>query len=157
METSRLLLVSVFCDSRHSPYISHLLTVIQFFHQAIVKFVWNFLHFSCPDYKLCRISKETTRDISRRISLLPRYYIQNLISKFRKTICHRKDIVISATYPYCAIIFQLPFLSGFCSRHCLAVIPNIAMLRTSASSAYFIAACSRVTSFGIRFSLIASV
>ena len=44
--------------------------------------------------------------IYKRISLLPRYYIQNLISKFRKTICHRKDIVISATYPYCAIIFQ---------------------------------------------------
>lgn len=39
----------------------------------------------------------------------------------------------------------------------LAVIPNMTIFKTSASSAYFRAACSRVTSAGMRFALIASV
>ena len=44
-------------------------------------------------------------------------------------------------------------MSGLSSRHCLAVMPNIATFSTSASSAYFIAACSRVTSAGMRLLL----
>ena len=65
------------------------------------------MHLSCPDYKLCRIGKETAGDISRRIGLLPRNHIQNLISKFRKTISYRKDVVISAAYPYRTVVLQL--------------------------------------------------
>lgn len=45
---------------------------------------------------------------------------------------------------------MLPLLSGFCSRHCFAVMPNKAMFSTSASFAYLIAACSLVTSAGIK-------
>ena len=55
------------------------------------------------------------------------------------------------------IVTDIAFLSGLASRHSFAVIPNIAIFSTSASSAYFMAACSRVTSAGMRFSFMASV
>lgn|GEM_PF-3528749 len=51
----------------------------------------------------------------------------------------------------------LPFFSGVSSRHFLAVIPNIAMFGTSASLVYFMTACPRVTSGGMRSVLMASV
>ena len=50
-----------------------------------------------------------------------------------------------------------PFFSGVSSRHFLAVIPNIAMFGTSASLVYFMTACPRVTSGGMRLVLMASV
>lgn len=50
-----------------------------------------------------------------------------------------------------------PFFSGVSSRHFLAVIPNIAMFGTSASLVYFMTACPRVTSGGMRSVLMASV
>lgn len=67
----------------------------------------NILLFSCPDNKLGRVFEIATRDVDWRIRFLPGDNIQYFVAKFGQAIGHRKNIVISATYPNRAVVFQL--------------------------------------------------
>lgn len=77
-------------DSRHAPHVGHLLAVVESLHQLIVELMRHFLHLSCPNDKLGGIGEKATRDVGRRIGLLPRDHVQNLVAKLGQTVGHGK-------------------------------------------------------------------
>ena len=66
----------------------------------------HFLHLSCPNDKLGGIGEKATRDVGRRIGLLPRDHVQNLVAKLGQTVGHGKNIVVSAADPNGAIVLE---------------------------------------------------
>ena len=66
-----------------------------------------FLTLPCPNDKFGGIGEEAARDIYWRICLLPSDDIQDLVTKFRKAVGNREDVVVCATNPDGAIVFQL--------------------------------------------------
>lgn len=93
-------------NGRHTPNICHLLTVVQGFHGVIIKHMWYLLELPGPNDELRGICEKAARYVCGWICFLPCYDIQDFIAERRETVCHGKNIMIGATYPYCAAVLQ---------------------------------------------------
>ena len=94
-------------DGRQSPYVGHLLVIVQVLHQLVVEMVWTLGTLPCPDDELGRVSKVAAGDVGRRIGLCPCYYVENLKAQFGETVSYGEDVVIGAGNPDGSVLLQL--------------------------------------------------
>ena len=94
-------------NCRQTPQVSHLSSAVDFLHQLVVEIMRNFLAFSCPQNKFRRMGEKPARKIRRRIRLCPSDAIQNAEVQLVQHLRNRKNIVVSARNPDCAVVLQM--------------------------------------------------
>ena len=86
-------------DGWQSPHISHLLALVERFHQLVVEVMGLLETFSCPDDKLGAVGEVTARDVGRWVGLSPCDYVEYLEAQLRELVGYGENIVIGARNP----------------------------------------------------------
>lgn len=94
-------------DGRQSPYVSHLLVVVQLLHQFVIESMGTLSALACPNDELGRIGEVAAGNIGRRIRFCPRHDIKNLKAQLGEAIGNGEDVVVGAGNPDGTVVLQL--------------------------------------------------